>query len=213
MSRTMPSTFRTSAGSMKVSRRISDVRLLQLLVDLRRLDLLRADVVDDLDALPLLHVVDDELADDAVRERVVARSRSTGCRGSWCPRAAGSRRRIDLFGLFVVGHPDVCDGWLGFELDVIEVGLGSMSDALPWASKHGPIQVDDRAENRRAAGPPAAARAGRRTWGSATAAAGAGDGGGAPATLRPNRGGSDECQAARVATRLNIEKLPTQANA
>ena len=31
-----------------------------------------ADVVDDLDALPLLHVVGDELADDAVRERVVA---------------------------------------------------------------------------------------------------------------------------------------------
>ena len=27
-----------------------------------------ADVVDDLDPLPLLHVVDDDLADDAVRE-------------------------------------------------------------------------------------------------------------------------------------------------
>ena len=48
------------------------VGVLQLLVDLRDLDLLRADVVDDLDALPLLHVVGDDLADRAVGELVVA---------------------------------------------------------------------------------------------------------------------------------------------
>ncbi len=48
------------------------VRVLQLLVDLRGFDLLRADVVDDLDALPLLHVVGDDLADRPVGELVVA---------------------------------------------------------------------------------------------------------------------------------------------
>ncbi len=45
--------------------------LLQLVVDLRPLEVLRSDVVDDLDALALLHVVGDQLADDAVRERIV----------------------------------------------------------------------------------------------------------------------------------------------
>jgi len=37
------------------------VGVLQLLVDLRHFNLLGADVVDDLDALPLLHVVRDDL--------------------------------------------------------------------------------------------------------------------------------------------------------
>ena len=50
------------------------VGFLQLLVDLRDLDLLGADVVDDLDALPLLHVVGDDLADHAVGELVVLTS-------------------------------------------------------------------------------------------------------------------------------------------
>ena len=69
---------RTIAFDLADQRRVDEgvepdlrVRFLQLLVDLRGLDLLRADVVDDLDALPLLHVVGDQLADHAVREHVV----------------------------------------------------------------------------------------------------------------------------------------------
>ena len=68
-----------------------DVLFLQLLVDLRRLELLAARVVDDLDPLPLLDVVLDQLADDAVRERCSRSPRSTGRRGSWSPTASGSR--------------------------------------------------------------------------------------------------------------------------
>jgi hypothetical protein len=45
-----------------------DVALAELLVDLGAVDLLAALVVDDLDPLPLLHVVGDDLADDAVVE-------------------------------------------------------------------------------------------------------------------------------------------------
>ena len=43
----------------------------QLLLDLRLLDLLRARIVDDLDALPLFHVEDDVLPDGAVVVRGV----------------------------------------------------------------------------------------------------------------------------------------------
>src|SRR4029453_15142716 len=44
---------------------------LQLVVDLRLLHLLAALVVDDLDALSLLHLVDDALPDHAVRIGIV----------------------------------------------------------------------------------------------------------------------------------------------
>ena len=69
-----------------------DVLLAQLLVDLRRLDLLAADVVDDLDPLALLHVVDDDLAERRHWGRCSPSPRWRGRRGSSSPTAAGSRR-------------------------------------------------------------------------------------------------------------------------
>jgi hypothetical protein len=59
------------AGIDEGVERDPDPLLLQLVVDFRHLDFLRADVVDNLDALSLLHVVHDDLADHAVREHVV----------------------------------------------------------------------------------------------------------------------------------------------
>ena len=49
-----------------------ELLLFQLVVDLRLVDLVGADVVDDLDPLPLLHVVDHDLPDHAIGEAHVA---------------------------------------------------------------------------------------------------------------------------------------------
>ena len=76
-----------------------EVLFLQLVVDLRLLDLLAALVVDDLDALALLHLVDDALARPRRWDRDRRRLRPTGPRGSWWPRDAGSPRRR-IFSVF-----------------------------------------------------------------------------------------------------------------
>ena len=98
------------------------VSLLQLLVDLRRLDFLRAEVVDDLDALPLLQVVGDDLADRAVGELVVA---------DVDPQVVEELRVPQPVKVFferflrvrVVGQPHALRRLALFQLDVIEVGL------------------------------------------------------------------------------------------
>ena len=101
------------------------VLLLQLVVDLRLLDLLRSDVVDDLDALPLLHVVEDDLADDAIAEDVVV-----GFRRQVVEEVGGDQalevRDDDLVDLLVIRHPFVLGGHadVALHLDVVEVGLG-----------------------------------------------------------------------------------------
>ena len=93
---------------------------LQLLVDLRGLELLRTDVVDDLHALPLLHVVSDHLADDAVRERVVGDLNPEvvqEVRVPQAPEVFADR----VLGRVVVRHPHAFRGPALLQLDVIEV--------------------------------------------------------------------------------------------
>jgi hypothetical protein len=87
------------------------VLLLQLLFDLRLLDFLRSDVVDDLDALPFFHVVDDQLADHAVREAVVLDVDDEVVEEvrRIQPLEVADRR---LLGLVVPRNPDVSDGRL-----------------------------------------------------------------------------------------------------
>jgi hypothetical protein len=51
-----------------------DALVAELFFDFRLIDLVGADVVDDLDPLPLLHVVEDDLADDPVLEADVRTS-------------------------------------------------------------------------------------------------------------------------------------------
>ena len=100
------------------------VGVLQLLVDLRDLDPLGPDVVDDLDALPLLHVVDDDLADDAVGEGVVAHVDPEVVEEVGRPQPL-EVLEDDLFSAVVVRAPELL-GRLAddvLELGVIEVGL------------------------------------------------------------------------------------------
>ena len=98
------------------------VRVLQLFVDLRRLDGLRADVVDDLDALPLLHVVGDDLADRAVGELVVGRLDEQVVEEVRVPETV--EVLFDrLLGGIVVGDPDAFGRPALFQLDVIKIGL------------------------------------------------------------------------------------------
>ena len=98
------------------------VRVLQLLVDLRRLDGLAADVIDDLDALPLLHVVGDDLADRAVGELVVGRLDEQVVEEVRVPETV--EVLFDrLLGGIVVGDPDAFGRPALFQLDVIQIGL------------------------------------------------------------------------------------------
>ena len=102
-----------------------DALLFQRFLDLRLVDLLQTFVVDDLDPLPLLHVVDDHLADDAVGEGVVL---DPDCQ---VIEEVGGPQPLEVFandlldGL-VVRHPlpglGVAEPRL--HLDVIEVGIG-----------------------------------------------------------------------------------------
>ena len=122
MSRTMPSTLRTRPGIDEGVEADLGVRVLQLLVDLRDLDLLRPDVVDDLDALPLLHVVGDDLADRPVGELVVADVDPEVVEEIGVPQAV----EVVLDGLLarvVVGDPLVLRRGAELLLDVIQVGL------------------------------------------------------------------------------------------
>ncbi len=97
------------------------VGFLQLLVDLRGLDLLRADVVHDLDPLALLHVVGDDLAEGAVGKLVV---------GGFNPQVVeevGVPQPVEVvhdhfLGRVVVRHPDTPRRDARLQLDVIEVG-------------------------------------------------------------------------------------------
>ena len=99
------------------------VGVLQLLVDLRRLDLLGADVVDDLDALPLLHVVGHDLADRAVGELVVADVDEQVIEEVRVPQPV-EVLEDDLLAVVVPGNPHALRRQAGLQLDVIEVGLG-----------------------------------------------------------------------------------------
>ena len=138
---------------------------------------LRAGVVDDLDALPLLHVVDDELADDAVRDtassltsidrssrKLVAHSRLKSSRTRLLRRCTAPRRRRD--------------GRLGLRLDVIEVGLrldrptrcpapGTQLDEADDRRRSGGRQPRGLLPGRRWAAPARATAAGRRLGGRA----------------------------------------------
>jgi hypothetical protein len=122
MSRTMPSTF---ANQRRIDERVEAdlrVRLFQLLVDLRDLDLLRSGVVDDLDALPLLHVVGHHLADGSVGELVV------GDLDEQVVEEVGVPQPVeivldDFLGGVGVRDPLPLRRRAGFQLDVIEVGL------------------------------------------------------------------------------------------
>ena len=98
------------------------VVFLQLLVNLRDLDLLRSDVVDDLDALPLLHVVGDDLADRPVGELVVAGVDPEVVEEVGVPQPV---EVVDdhLLGRVVVRQPDAFRRPALFQLDVIEIGL------------------------------------------------------------------------------------------
>src|SRR4051812_17661299 len=112
------------------------VRVLQLLVDLRDFDFLRADVVDDLDALPLLHVVGDDLPDGAVRERVVIRLEEEVVEEVGVPQPM----EVFLDGLLaavVVRNPDAFGRAALFQLDVIEIRLrlDHRRAALPFEAR------------------------------------------------------------------------------
>ena len=98
------------------------VGLFQLLVDLRGLDFFRPHVIDDLDSLPLLHVVGDDLSHHTIGERVVAHVD---------PKVVEEVRRPQapeifedrLFSGVGVRHPDALRRLARLELDVIKVGL------------------------------------------------------------------------------------------
>ena len=122
MSRTMPSTFFTSAGIDERVEADLGVGLLQRLVDLGRLDLLRAGVVDDLDALTFFDVVDDQLAHHAVRERVVLHLDRD------VVEEVGAPQPLEVFadrllGRLVVRDPDALGRPARLQLNVVEVGL------------------------------------------------------------------------------------------
>ena len=98
-------------------------QILQPLVHLRDFDFLRADVVDDLHALPFFDVVRDQLADDAVREAVFLLLDPEILQEV---RAPQSREvLVDfLLGRFVPRRPLPLRRQARWQMDVIKVGLG-----------------------------------------------------------------------------------------
>ena len=98
------------------------VGFFQLLVDLGDLDFLGADVVDDLDALPLLHVVGDDFSDRAVGEFVIRVFDPEVVEELGVPETieVGVNHVQALAG---PRHPLVSRGRAEFQLDVIQVGL------------------------------------------------------------------------------------------
>src|SRR5262249_38638862 len=92
------------------------------LVDLRRLELFGSGVFDDLNALPLLHVVDNDLANHTVRKDVVERfdlQIIEEVRGPEATEVLFERH----FNRVVVCHPHILRRTTWLRLDVIEIGL------------------------------------------------------------------------------------------
>ena len=120
------------------------------------LDPLGADVVHDLDPLPLLHVEDRQLAEDAVGIPDVAnvdRQIVEEARGPQPPEVAHQ----GLFERLVVGNPPVLARTAGACLDVIKVGvrIDDGRPALLLETEH--VAVEDRTRRSRR-------RAGRRRY-------------------------------------------------
>ena len=137
------------------------LQLFELLVDLGLFDLLRALVVDDLDALPLLHVVGDHLADHPVREGVLALADRQVVEEVRVPepeKVLANR----LLGLLVVRHPDVLRGRAaasaGCSRGRSPARPASDCPALPSTERF----PRSPAPSRPAAAPPAVGTAGRR---------------------------------------------------
>src|SRR4029453_995403 len=99
-----------------------EVLFLQLVVDLRLLDLLAALVVDDLDALALLHLVDDALPDHAVGIGIVDDFDRQILEEVGGPETLEVLDE-DLLGLLVVRYPDPIGRPAHLRLDVIQVRL------------------------------------------------------------------------------------------
>src|SRR5258706_3054752 len=117
-------------------------RLFQPLVDLRRLDFLRADVVDDLDALTLFHVVRDQLALDAVREHVRLPLDPQVVEKAGGPEI--EKILVDLFlGRVVIGGPLALRRPGRLEVDVVEVRLVVDERRTALCVETGSEQIDD----------------------------------------------------------------------
>ena len=118
---------RDATDETRVDERIEanrDALLFELLFDLRLVDFFQALVVDDLDALPLLHVVDDHLADDAVGEPVILDPDRQVIEEVGRPQPLEVFAN-DLLDRLVVRHPLPGLGVAqpGLHLDVIQVGI------------------------------------------------------------------------------------------
>ncbi len=98
-----------------------DVLFLQLLVDLGRFELFRAEILDDLDPLTLLHVVLDQLADHAIGKDVVGDVDREVVEEVRRPELAEVLDQL-LLRLSVVGNPDVLGRETRLGADVIEIG-------------------------------------------------------------------------------------------
>ena len=123
---------------MNESSRIGDRLLLQLFFDLRLSTFFDADVVDDLDALALLHVVDDHLADDAVRVAHIAHLDDEVVEEVRRPQPLEVGERRLLRGV-VVREPLVrSTAGCPSQLHVIEVGVGldDRAAALLFEAQH-----------------------------------------------------------------------------
>ncbi len=149
---------------MNESRRMLMLFSFSALFDLRLVDLLQALVVDDLDPLPLLHVVDDQLADDAVRERVVLDPDGQVIEEVGRPQPLEVFAN-DLLGRLVVGHPPVRRADWPAQLDVVEVGvrLDDREATLLFEAGDDLVHHGSRSVGRHACG--GSGRAGRRRSG------------------------------------------------
>ena len=120
-----------------------DPFFLQLLGNLRAVDVLRPLVVHDLDALALLHVVQHDLADDAVGEPVIGDFDGEVVEEVGPPQPLEVVHRDPLMGV-VPRHPDVLGRQAGAELDVIEVRFGLDDRGTALLCETGNDQVYDR---------------------------------------------------------------------
>ena len=146
----MPSTFRSRRGIDEGVDANLGVLGAQLLGDFRDLELLRPGELDDLHPLPLLHVIDDDLADHAVGERVVLNVHPQVVEEVRVPEAT-EVGLDDAFNLIVVGRPGPLR-WTAhplLELDVIEVGLDVDQGDVPLRLKAGAEQPEDRSRTGR----------------------------------------------------------------